>query len=508
MDKFYVTTPIYYSNAPPHLGHAITSTLADVVARYQRFCGKEVFFLTGTDEHGVKNVRAAEKAGKDLASFVSEIRESFKNLSSALNLSNDDFIYTADTKRHWPGAEQFWKKLEGAGDIYKDKYRGLYCIGHEAFLTEKELIEGKCPDHDEKPQLIEEENYFFRLSKYNAEIKKRIEEGELKIFPETRKNEILSLLDEGLHDVSFSRPSKDISWGIPVPGDASQTMYVWCDALTNYLTGIGYGRGEDWKKWWPADSHYTGKDILRFHAGIWPAMLLSAGLPLPKALVVLGMIQVGGRKMSKTIGNVVDPFALAERYGKEAVRYYFSREVPVFDDGGFTEDKFEAAYEGNLVNGLGNYVQRVSTMARSYFPEGITKATDGELLKVPMKKGEAEYVSVEYFAKEIIEKRYREAMSNFELTRAIDIVFGFLKELDGYVQKYEPFKLVKTDKEKTRAVLWNVCCGAVFLARLLIPFLPETSRKIFDIFGVSEKQETWITFKAKEHKALFPRLEK
>ncbi|MEK7162346.1 MAG: methionine--tRNA ligase, partial [Patescibacteria group bacterium] len=474
MSKFYITTPIYYVNAPPHLGHAITSILADIVARYHRLSGKEVFFLTGTDEHGAKILRASERAGREVSSFVAEIRESFRNLSPALNLSNDDFIYTPDRKRHWPGAQKLWQKLKEAGDIYKGKYKGFYCVGHEAFVTEKDLVNGKCADHDEKPQLIEEDNYFFRLSKYTAEIKRRIESKELLILPESRRNEVLALMEGGLKDVSFSRPSQDISWGIPVPGDESQTMYVWCDALSNYISALGYGSEDETKflKFWPADIHFIGKDILRFHAAIWPGMLLSAGLLLPRALLVTGMIQVGGRKMSKTLGNVVDPFELVEHFGADAVRYYLSREVPVFDDGDFTHEKFSRAYEGNLVNGLGNYVQRISTMVRNYFDSRLEKPAEEEILKVPLKKGEVEYVSVPYFIEKVVFPEYQKSMDNLELNRASDAVFRLLKELDGYVQHYEPFHLIETDKEKTRVVLWNLAYGAVSLAWFLTPFLP------------------------------------
>jgi methionyl-tRNA synthetase len=524
MDKFYITTPIYYVNAPPHLGHAITSAFADIIARYHRSLGKEVFFLTGTDEHGAKIVRSAEGSGREIEEFVTEVRESFKNLSHSLNLSNDDFIFTSDRERHWPGAQKLWQKIKEAGDIYKGRYKGLYCIGHEAFVTEKDLVEGKCADHDEKPQLIEEENYFFKLSKYTAEIKRRIESKELLILPEGRRNEILALLEEGLKDISFSRPRQDISWGIPVPGDESQTMYVWCDALSNYISALGYGSEDEAKflKFWPADIHFIGKDILRFHAAIWPAMLLSAGLALPLAILANGLIQVGGRKMSKTLGNVVNPFDLVERHGTDAVRYYFSREVPVFSDGDFTEEKFLEAYTGNLVNGLGNYVERVSTMVKNYFGGIIEKPDEGIIAKVPMLKPsdllqefvdapskKLEYLSLPYFIEYAVLPRYKKAMEAYEINKAADVIFGLLKELDGYVQDYEPFKLIKTDREKTRAALWSLCLGGASLAWMLLPFLPESAEKILDIFGVrGQKSNEWSTFTIKEHKQLFPRKER
>jgi len=507
--RFYITTPIYYVNAPPHLGHAYADTLADVLARYHRLLGEEVFFLTGTDEHGANVVRAAEKSGKDIAVFVREGREIFKKLAAALLLSNDDFIFTSDEKRHWPVAQALWKKLAASGDIYKGVYKGLYCLGHEAFITEKDLEDGKCRDHGEAPQLIEEENYFFRLSKYTEEIKRRIHSGEFQILPTGRKNEILSLLNEGLKDISFSRPAKDISWGIPVPGDHTQTMYVWCDALSNYLSVLGYGSDDESKfiRFWPADIHIIGKDILRFHAAFWPAMLLSAGLALPKTILVHGLIQVGGRKMSKTLGNVVNPFDIIERYGVEPVRYFLLRELPVFEDGQFSEDKFREVYEGNLVNGVGNYIRRVATMIQNSFDGKIERPSEENIDKALLKRGEVEYVSVPYFINHVIWPEYHKAMESFEPNRAADAAFSLIKELDGYVQHYEPFKLVKTDRETTHVILWNLCYGAVSLAWMLSPFLPETSDKILDIFSAKgERESEWKVFTIKAHPPLFPRL--
>src|SRR3989344_1061764 len=304
MEKFYITTAIDYVNDKPHLGHALEKIQADVLARYHRLKGDEVFFLTGTDEHGAKIVRAAQKAGKDHQEFVNDISEKFQFLKDALNLSYDDFIRTSDKERHWPGGEKMWKALREAGALYEKNYKGLYCVGHEAFITEKELVDGKCPDHGKEPEMVEEKNWFFKLSKYAKEIAEKIKSGELQIIPEGRRNEILSFLEGEVNDVSFSRSIKNLEWGIPVPDDPEQVMYVWCDALTSYISALGYGRNEDYKKWWPADVQVLGKDILRFHAAIWPAMLMAAKLPLPKQLFVHGFITVDGKKMSKTIGNV------------------------------------------------------------------------------------------------------------------------------------------------------------------------------------------------------------
>ena len=335
---FYITTPIFYPNANLHLGHAYNTTLVDILARYHRLKGDDVYLLTGADENTEKVVRAASLAGVETKAYLDAIVANFKSLFQRLNISYDQFIRTSDEKVHFPGAQKMWQRLVEAGDIEKRSYEGLYCVGHEAFITEKDLVSGKCPDHGETPQRLREENYFFRLSKYTKTISTKIQSGEFQVIPETRKNEILALLERGLEDVSFSRPSDKVSVGVPVPGDPSQTIYVWCDALVNYLSALGFGREDDtlFKKFWPADVHVIGKDILRFHAAIWPAMLLSAKLPLPKKLFVHGFITSGGKKMSKTIGNVIDPNELIAEYGGEAVRFFLARHISPFEDGDIT----------------------------------------------------------------------------------------------------------------------------------------------------------------------------
>ncbi|MDP3051912.1 MAG: methionine--tRNA ligase [bacterium] len=453
MEKFYITTAIDYVNAGPHLGHALEKTQADVIARYQRLLGKDVFFLTGTDEHGAKISRAAEVAGKSIEDFVDEISEIFKNFAKELNISNDDFIRTSDKVCHWPAAKALWEKLVQEGDIYKGIYKGLYCVGCEAFVTKKDLADGKCAIHNEKPEEINEENYFFKLSRYQEKIKKAILSGKFKIIPESRKNEVLGLIKQGLEDVSFSRPAKDIPWGIPVPGDSSQTMYVWADALTNYISALGYGTKNDskFKKYWPADIHVIGKDILRFHALIWPGMLLSAGLDLPRSLLIHGHITVAGQKMSKSLGNVIDPFDLMKRYGTDALRYYLSREISVTEDSDLTEEKFKEAYNANLANGLGNLVSRIMKMASTYLE------TCPEL---PEKS---------------IPENFKEAMNNFEINKAADIVWQKIGELDGKIQATEPFKLVKTDKEATVKIIKELVIDLYTVGWMLNPIMPATS---------------------------------
>ena len=355
--KFYLTTAIAYVNAKPHLGFAWESILADVIARYRREKGERVYFLTGTDEHGTKIKRVAEAAGKTPQALTDENAALVRDLKEVLGLSWDEFIRTTDQKRHWPNVNEVWNKLIEAGAIYKKKYEGLYCVGHEAFVTEKDLVDGICMDHKTKPEKIEEENYFFKLSDYADRVAEALESEKIKIYPESAKKEILQFIKEGVNDVSFSRPRKTLDWGIPVPGDETQTIYVWCDALVNYLAP---------REFWPADLHVIGKDILKFHALYWPAMLLAAKIELPKAIFVHGHITVDNQKMSKTLGNVVDPVELVSKYGTEAVRYYLIREFSAFSDPDFTYEKFEARYNADLANGLGDLVARTAALVKKF----------------------------------------------------------------------------------------------------------------------------------------------
>lgn len=495
MEKFYITTSIPYVNDKLHIGHALEFAQADAVARYTRLTGKEVYFSTGSDEHGAKIMRSAESKGKNVREFVDENAANVKAVLLALNISNNDFIRTSDEKRHFPSAQKLWKELEEAGDIYKSSYKGLYCVGHEAFVTEKDLVNGVCPDHGKAPELIEEENYFFRLSKYTDEIKKKIESGELKIIPESKKNEILSLLKSGLEDISFSRPAKDLPWGIPVPRDATQTMYVWCDALVNYISALGYGQEDsaNFQKFWPADLHVIGKDILRFHSAIWPAMLLSAGLPLPRAIFVHGFVSVDGQKMSKSLGNVINPLDFVEKFGSDPVRFYLLSEIPAFEDGDLSLEKFKEAYNGVLAGGIGNLTQRTAKMIGQYFNNEILKPNDDLLISVPVRQklnffkeaneNSFEFFSLPYIFKNFTLLKYKEAMENFEFNKAINHLLSFSSQMDKYIEEYKPFKLIKEDSEKTAAVLWNLAYGITGLAVLLQPFMPETADKILSIFG-------------------------
>ncbi|MCK4520676.1 methionine--tRNA ligase [Candidatus Parcubacteria bacterium] len=478
--KFYITSSLAYTNALPHIGFAQELIQADVLARYHRFLSEETFFLTGTDEHGQKNLKAAEKAGKNPKEFTDEISDKFRNLTNVLNLSNDDFIRTTDQKRHWPTVKKVWLKLKKNGDICKKKYKGFYCIGCEAFITKKDLVNGKCPIHKKRPEIIEEENYFFKLSKYSKKIKKAIEKDKVKIIPQTRKNEILSFVKQGLKDISFSRSRQNSKWGIPVPEDKNQTIYVWSDALVNYVSALGYAQNnEKFKKFWPADVHCIGKDIIRFHAIIWLGILLSLKLKLPKIILVHGFITSGGQKMSKSLGNVVDPFVLVEKYGTDAVRYFLLREISPTEDGDFTYEKFEARYNADLAKGLGNLTARVLTMAEK-IKTSRSRASllrDKQNLKVTK-------------AIRNTEKKYKNALDNFKFNEALEEIWKLISYCDRYIEKERPWE----KSERQLLVISELLFALTNIAEMLEPFLPETSEKIL-------KQ-----IKAKKSKSLFPRI--
>lgn len=465
MKTFYITTPIYYPNAKLHMGHAYTTTICDILARAHKLQGEDVYFLTGADENTEKVARAAKEAHKETREYLDEIIENFRDLFKKLEIDENQFIRTSDEKNHWPGVVEIWKRLEKAGDIEKRSYEGLYCVGHEAFVTEKDLIDGKCPEHNEVPQLLKEENYFFKLSKYTRQIKEKIESGEMEIIPESRKNEILALLERGLEDISFSRSAEKMSVGIPVPSDSSQKIYVWGDALVNYISALGFGRDDElYKKFWPG-MHVIGKDILRFHAAIWPGMLLSAGIPLPKKILVHGFITSRGKKMSKSLGNTIDPLKLIEDYGAEAVRYYLARHISPFEDGDLTEESFKDAYNAGLANGLGNLTSRIMKMAR-------------DNLNGP----------VEIFD-ENIPQEFFDYLEKFEINKTCEFIWKEISEMDKYIQENQPFKVVKTDKEKGQKMISDLVVRLYSVARMLNPILPETSEKIKSLIKQNKTPE-------------------
>lgn len=495
--KYYITTAIDYLNAPPHLGHAIQKVWADIIARYHRLIEEDVYFLTGSDEYGLSVAKKAESLGKPPKELVDENVEKFISMKKYFNLSWDDFIRTTDKGKHWPGVVAIWDIIQEKGDIYKKKYKGLYCVGHEAFITEKELADGKCPLHGTQPEIVEEENYFFRLSKYTEQIRKEIKSGHLEIIPITRKNEILALLEQGLEDISCSRPVSSLSWGIPIPNDPSHVFYVWFEALINYISALGFGTMNDilFKKYWPANVHVLGKDNLRFHAAIWPGMLISAGLPLPKKIFCHGFVTVNGQKMSKTIGNIVDPIKLVEKYGTDVIRYFMAREITTYDDGDFSEKKLVQRYNGDLANGLGNLVQRILTL--------IDDKLDGELIY------KEELISKEVGGK-INEKfgAYKANIENFSLHEAAANIWELINFADKYMDNKKPWAAIKHDEKEFLETMTNLVAVIYKVAWMLLPFMPETADKIFETFGADKNAGTLenYKFRVKKSEGLFPRL--
>jgi methionyl-tRNA synthetase len=462
--KFYITTSIPYVNAPPHVGHALEFVQTDVIARYHRLLGDEVMLTTGADENSLKNVQAAEALKITTAELCERNAGLFRELDDKIGLSYNSFIRSSKKEEHWAGVWKLWELCEKNGDIYKKKYKGLYCVGCELFYTENELVDGKCPEHHTKPELVEEENYFFRLSKYQKRLEKLIESGELEILPETRKNEILSFIKTGLEDFSVSRSEKrSHGWGVPVPNDKSQILYVWLDALAVYLTGAGYGKDDkEFRKWWPADIHLIGKGIIRFHAVYWPAMLLSAKIELPRLLFVHGYLTVEGKKMSKSIGNVVDPIKLIEKYTADGLRYYFIRDVPNFGDSDFAEAGLKDRYNKELLGDLGNLVNRVLTITERSGKESFSGRNELE--------DQLELVEIQ------------EKMGRLELHEALDKIMEFVRHCNAYVNKKEPWKLKGKELEE---VLYNLLEAIRVSSILLYPFVPSTSEKIAKMLGGS-----------------------
>lgn len=467
MKKFYITTAIPYVNATPHIGNALDYVLADTLARYKKLNGEDVFFQVGTDEHGNKIAAKAAEAGLEPKAYTDSLIDNFKDMMKAVNADYTDFIRTTDN-RHEKGAQLIWEKLEPY--IYKGTYEGWYCVGCETFVTDKDAKanSGICVLHNRPYERLSEDNYYFKLSAFNEQIKQAIESGEFVITPQFRQNEILSLLESGLEDISISRPRKNLSWGIPVPNDPDHVMYVWIDALSNYITVLDYPDGENFKKFWPANVQIIGKDIIRFHAAIWPAMLIGLGLPLPKNLLVHGFVNVGGAKMSKSVGNVVDPLEIINEYGADAFRYYFLRHVPTQDDGDFTWEKFETAYNSELGNELGNLVQRVVIM--------INKYQNGVIGDLQRPQHDA--------------KPYHDAMNSLQFNQALDIVFKSIRSLNGYLEDVKPWEIAKqkaAGDPEAEAHLSEVLTYAVGtleqVALELEPFMPKTAKTIHQIFA-------------------------
>ena len=465
--KFYITTPIYYTNQPPHIGTAYTTVAADVLARYHRKLGESVFFLTGTDEHGENIAQAAAKAGKSPQEFVDEIAELFKKAWAKLNIQYDDFIRTTE-KRHQKGVAKFLLKLKQSGKVYQDDYQALYCSGCEDFIFKKDLVDGKCPYHKKEPKLISEKNYFFKLIDFLPQIKELIEKDKIAIEPKERKKEVLSLLKQNLGNLSISR--QKVKWGIPLPFDKKQVCYVWVDALLNYITAI------DLNKLWPADLHLIAKDIVKFHAIFWPALLLAVGLKPPRKIFVHGFFTVNGQKMSKTLGNVIDPIYLADKYGPDALRYFLLREISFGQDGDFSIKRFEERYNADLANGLGNLVSRVLALSEKAKP---IKLTGGQLTKKI----------------KVVQEKYQKTMEEIKLHEALESIWQLISFCDEYIEKNKPWQLIETEPERFKQIISELLVTLKEITFLLEPFMPATSEKILS--QVKQNKKT---------AALFPRL--
>lgn len=468
MSRISLTTTLPYVNADPHVGFALEIVQADIIARYRRMLGDEVFFNTGTDEHGQKIYEKAVGAGKDVQAYVDEYAARFGLLKEKLDLSYDAFIRTTDPK-HIAAAQEFWKRCEAHGDIYKKEYKVKYCVGCELEKTDSELENGLCPLHPTTPvELIEEENYFFRFSKYQRPLLDLYAARPDFVVPETRQNEIRAFVERGLEDFSISRLKEKMPWGIPVPGDEDHVMYVWFDALVNYASTLGWP-DEAYAAWWPS-VQFAGKDNLRQQSAMWQAMLMSAGLVPSKQIFIHGFITSGGQKMSKSLGNVIAPFPLVDTYGTDALRYYLARHVHPFEDSDMTLERFHECYTANLVNGLGNLVARVMKLAETHLPGPVT-------IEQPS----------------LVELK---ALERFEYHSTMDSIWSMVGALDERMSVEAPFKLVKTDPEAGKRVLTGMVREVYRIGHLLAPFMPATARKIMDAVRANIKPDN-----------LFPRIE-
>jgi methionyl-tRNA synthetase len=477
MEKsFYITTTLPYVNADPHIGFALEMVQADIIARHRRLMGDDIFFNTGTDEHGLKIFRKAQEEGKDPQAYTDEYAAKFRDLKQKLNLYPElHFVRTTDP-HHKAAAQELWRRCKKNGDIELRKYKGLYCVGDEAFMKESDLVGGKCPNHPTTELIeIEEENYFFKLSAYKDRLLEYLD-TEGVIVPEWRRQEAINFVKQGLEDFSISRVKEKMPWGVPVPGDDSQVMYVWFDALTNYISTLGWPEDAEgnFKKFWVGGEtlQLAGKDQVRFQSIMWQAMLMSAGLPATKKVFYHGFITSGGQKMSKSVGNVIDPLAIVEEYGADALRYYLARHVHPFEDSDFTMEKFKDAYNADLANGLGNLVARVMQLAQ---------------------KNLSEPVKVEFspYAEE-----FTRALGAYEMNVALDFLWARIQFLDQKINQTEPFKVIKSDQKKGKELIEEMVRELAFIDEMLEPVLPETSRKIIEAIMANKKPEN-----------LFPRKE-
>ena len=500
---YYITTPIYYPSGNWHLGHSYTTVCCDAIARYKRMSGFDVFYLTGTDEHGQKIEKKALEAGKSPKHFVDERVADIKKLWQLLDISYDKFIRTTDDY-HVKAVQKIFKKLYDNGDIYKSTYKGKYCTPCESFWTESQLVDGKCPDCGREVTDAEEESYFFRLSKYQDRIKKLLTETDF-LQPQTRVNEMVNnFLKEGLTDLAVSRTS--FKWGIPVEFDKGHVVYVWVDALSNYITALGYGSDDDslYKKYWPADLHMVGKEIVRFHTIIWPAILMALGEPLPKKVYGHGWLLLGGDKMSKSKGNVVDPYILAERYGVDAIRYYLLREIPFGSDGSYTNEEFIGLINKDLCNDLGNLARRTLAMSRQYFGGKVTdKGENGE--------GDEEFIA----AINSLRARTDEAIDKINPSKALEEIFAVIDKANKYIDLTRPWVLAKENaRARLERVMYNLLEALRVCSTMLLPFIPTSPARILDGLGVEKPDDfekalygAVKSYETHEIEVLFPRID-
>ncbi len=475
-NTFYITTPIYYVNDIPHIGHAYTSLLADVIARAMRSMGKKVIFLTGTDEHGLKVEKAANKAGMPAQDFTDKTSKSFSGLSEKMNFSNDDFIRTTE-QRHKDGVKLFWNNLKANGYIYLGKYSGWYSVRDETFYDESELTEDKKAPTGADVEWIEEPSYFFALSKFQDQLLEFYESNPDFIFPQTRRNEVISFVKAGLKDLSISRTS--FKWGIPVPGDESHVIYVWLDALTNYISALGYGSGmqDNLKDFWPADLHIVGKDILRFHAIFWPAFLMAADLKPPKEILAHGWWTNEGQKISKSIGNVINPLDLIEEFGIDYVRYFLVREVNLGNDGNYSREVFISKINSELANKIGNLVQRTCSFTYKNCDRSLPDLTIEKINELYESDHLKKVIALSDNSIDLIKKQ--------RINAYLDNVIGIAEYSNRYIDSCAPWTLKESDPEKMQAILYEILETIRYLGILLLPIVPDSAEKILNLLIIN-----------------------